>query len=680
VSVVRARDIRFSYRLEGADVPVLHGIDLDIGEGELVAIQGPSGSGKSTLLYILGCLLKPTAGELAIRDVDVSRLHGAELAGLRSQRIGFVFQHYHLLPRATVLENILLPAEYPIGNMALQRGDAVSRATQLAQFLGIDERLSHFPNQLSGGQQQRVAIARALMNDPDVILADEPTGSLDSKSSREIIALLQELRARGKTIIVITHDSEVAQACQVIYRIRDGRIQSRDETAAAGPGSIRPSAPLPPLPASRRRVSAILPGLPARFGALARLGYQSLRRHKIRSALTMLGVTIGIASVFSMVSLGGFAKKKILDSYANLGINTVLFGGTPNRFLKAVDRVPQVFTEFHWDRDIALWGRMFPQIVRISPLLPWHNGTAVFAGRRLDDIMVLGVNEHGLGILGRDLTSGRNFSRVDMERRNPVCLVSRQVEKELLQGRPAVGQVVQIVHPQVPFTCRVVGVIADPGGGRAGRESKMQVWSPYLRLQSVANLSQRALIREVLMEVQPGTDVARLESAMKNMLESKYGTSAHFRANAETQIIGQMKKFLNVFTALLGVVAFISLGVGGIGITNMMLVSVGERIREIGIRKALGATDAGIRLQLLIESMLICAIAGAAGILAGFGMCEATVYFGSLFIPSLDFEVFFDKAAFALASVSIISIGIVSGVGPALKAESLHVIEALRTE
>jgi putative ABC transport system ATP-binding protein len=218
--MVRAKDLFKTYQLEGLQVSALRGLSFTVEAGSFVAIMGPSGCGKSTLLNLLGCLDRPTSGTLEIDGVDTSQMTRADLAILRSRKIGFVFQTFHLLPRATALSNVMLPfvySDYP-------KEQRKPRATQLLQYVGLQDRMRHRPNQMSGGQQQRVAIARALATDPQILLADEPTGNLDSRSGLEVMALIERLNRGGKTIIVVTHSRELAEHAERIVHLLDGVV------------------------------------------------------------------------------------------------------------------------------------------------------------------------------------------------------------------------------------------------------------------------------------------------------------------------------------------------------------------------------------------------------------------------------------------------------------------------
>ncbi len=220
--MIELSNIRKTYRQGGSDIHALDGIDLHIAQGEFVAVMGPSGSGKSTLLNVLGGLDRPDSGRYRLAQDEISALDDDAASDVRNRRIGFVFQSFHLLPRLTVLENVLLPQRYARSPDAQAR----ERATQLLERIGLGQRLHHLPGQLSGGQLQRAAIARALLNQPALLLADEPTGNLDSNSAAEVMDLLRELHSGGQTLVLVTHDPDIAAAAQRTIHLRDGRIDA----------------------------------------------------------------------------------------------------------------------------------------------------------------------------------------------------------------------------------------------------------------------------------------------------------------------------------------------------------------------------------------------------------------------------------------------------------------------
>lgn len=683
MNLVELRGVNFSYRAPGAPkegtlpVPVLRDIDLSIAAGEMVAIQGPSGSGKSTFLYMLGCLLRPDSGTVHIDGQDLARMSPEDLAIFRNHTIGFVFQQFHLLARTSVRENVLLPATYPVEFSSLSVADR-TRAENLIENLGLADRIDHLPNQLSGGQQQRVAIARALLRNPKLILADEPTGNLDSKTSQQIMDLLKALNREGKTVLIITHDPEVAAQCSRILHIRDGRVTGQtlpkaapDTISLAKPGSAT---------AAPSGTKTLLGYLTMAFKLMPQ-AFDNLRRNKTRSALTMLGITIGVAAVLSMVTLGEFTKERILESYAELGVNTVAFRGYENWEMKATDIVPVVFRQFSWERDLKPLLRIFPSIRRITPEIMSWQGKASYGGRLIDDdVRLVGANEHYASITGRDFFRGKNFSPFHVEQKAAVCVIGYEIASQLFNQVSPIGKVLFVKNDEKSFGCRITGVLDQQSSNKEWTKPNMQIILPYTFLASVSERGWQSEIHHVLLELHDGADIERIGKSVEVFFDKRYGKSGRFRVSSDSKLIGQMKRFLDLFTMMLGTIALICLAVGGIGITNMMLVSVSERLKEIGLRKALGATDLSVRVQFLVESIIICSLAGLIGVVVGFTTYETVIFAASKFVPSLRFELILEPGALVLSLLSILVVGIASGLAPALKAERLQVIEALRAE
>lgn len=668
----------YSYQVAGHSVPALNGISLSVRRGEMVAIQGPSGSGKSTLLYLLGCMLKPDRGIIRVLGRDISSLDDVQLAYFRNRRLGFVFQQFHLLPAADVLSNILLPTHYPLeaGQSPDERDR--ERAIELATQLGLGERIHHKTQQLSGGQQQRVAIARALIRDAPVILADEPTGNLDSKTSGQILQLLRELNRQGKTVVIITHDSEVAAKCDRVIWIRDGRVQAAEGAAMSAGGPVGQAA-------------AVMEGdqLP-NFSSLniATLLHESfprawanLKRNRLRSFLTMLGVVVGVASIMAMLTLGTFTKEKILDSYASLGINTLMFLADPNWAMKAADRPPISFRSLDLDRDVWPLRKVFPEVRRLSPLFTSYNHSAIYGGRSVEnDISVLGINEDGMAITRRGLALGSPINAFHVANRSSVCVIGFELAQRLFQRQSPLNEAIQVAVDDTTFSCVVIGVSKPVHSKESRFRPDMQILLPYTAFQNLPFYFWYRQLRNLLVEIDPKGDVEESGKKIQGYFQKRYGASGRFRASNDSVLIAQMKRFLNLFTLMLVSIAALSLLVGGMGITNMMLVSVNERFREIGLRKAMGASHSAIRQLFFAESFFLCGLAGVTGVVIGFGAYELLIYIGAQVIPDLKFEWVFNPWAFLISFAAIGITGVLSGLGPALRAERLQVIEALRSE
>ncbi len=674
--VLELQNVFFEYPLFGSEVvPVLKNISLKVRKGEFVAIQGPSGSGKSTLLYILGLLHKPTRGNVLFEGRSTPLMTEDALAQLRNRSIGFVFQQFHLLPKASVLENVLLPSLYS------HEPNAKEYALELLEKIGLSDRLEHHPNQCSGGQQQRVAIARALLNKPKLILADEPTGNLDSKSTEDILKLLKHLHAEGNTILLITHDSAVAAHAERIITIRDGQIEGAKTSEPGAPSKFSP--PAKGAAASARSIAEKFRMLSREIRSSLKwmpLALENLKRYRARSILTMLGVTIGVCALLSMVTIGQYVKRKLLDSYAELGVNTVVFHGHRGWERKAVDVAPLEFSSFSWERDLKPLKRIFPEIQHLSPVMHQWRGKVSYGGKAIEtEVRIMGVNQDIFQITERDILMGGPINEFHVDSRMGVCLIGYEIGEKLFTNVSPVGQIIQAQSNETIFGCRIVGVMAATTSNKDWMKPNLQLLVPFTFFEAIFP-GWDSEIRQFMISFKDGTDVERTAKGIRAFFEKKYGSSGEFREGFDSVMIAQMKKFLILFTVMLASIALICLGVGGIGIANMMLVSVSERIKEIGLRKAIGATHKDIRNQMLLESTLLCSIAGAIGIAMGLVIYESVIFAISKFMPKVPFEFVVEWGAMILSLVSILAVGILSGMVPALKAERLQIVEALRSE
>lgn len=670
--VIQVENVFYSYTQGTQKVSVLRGCGFSVMPGEFLAIQGPSGSGKSTLLNLLGGMSHFQSGQVKIFGKEINLLSNNEMSEFRNQYIGFVFQQFHLLPRASVLQNILLPTVYPLETKLNDVG-ADERAKVVADQLGLTDRLHHLPQELSGGQQQRVAIARALINGASLILADEPTGNLDSKSSKTVMEELQKLKAQGKTIVLITHDSQVAREADRIVHIQDGRIVSEEHVRELKPQESHSAS------VSFTKASGLwnIEYFQRLYGQIQ----GNVFRNKARSLLTMLGVSIGVAAVLAMVTLGNFAKDRILSSYSDLGINSLNFYAYPNWNMKATDRFGISFKTLSWEKDLQPLKSIFPQIHRLSPVLNGGGVKVEFAGKVVDsDARINGVNHEGLSIMKKKFIMGNNFSEFHINNKSPMCVIGYEIAERLFNNTSALGQLLTIRESEKSYGCRVQGVLARASTRSEFRNPNLEVYVPYTYYQATTKQSWSGSIHNALLELRDGAPVEQSGKAIRFFFERKYGKSGRFRVDSDSILLEQMNRFLNIFSIFLGAVALISLTVGGIGIANMMLVSVSERYREIGLRKALGATDKSIKHQFLGESLLLCAIAGVLGLIVGFAAYEIIIWGASKLVPKMQFEWVINPFAFIFSSVSIFAVGLLSGYVPASRAEKLSPVEALRSE
>ncbi|MBF0312516.1 MAG: ATP-binding cassette domain-containing protein [Oligoflexia bacterium] len=669
--LIEVQGLSFAYKSAGGPIKVLSDLNLSIHQGEMISIEGRSGSGKSTLLYLLGGVLKIKYGNVLIDHKNIKKLSPLQIALFRNHTIGFVYQQFHLLSHATVLENILLPLSYPVEcPHAISKADAKTRAKEIAKLLEIEELLHRYPSELSGGQQQRTAIARALICDPKIILADEPTGNLDSKTATEIVNLFKKLVSFGKTIIIVTHDRELSSLANKTYYLQDGTISKVSNHAETAPVSAK----APPF-APAHTSFALFKLLPIVF--------DNLRRKKLRSALTLLGVAIGIAAMFSMVTIGIYTKNTLLDSFNDLGANTLTFSGHRNWNRKATDIQENMFESFHYEHDIINLKKTFPSISKLTPNFYSWDSSVVFGGKALDtDIKVLAINDEGWDILNRPLSQGKYFSRFHLDNKSGVCVIGADISKQLFENFKIspLKRVILIKGRNRQYPCTVIGVMSPKTSNDEWMKPNMQIYIPFTYYTANSSSLWESRIYNFTMQAHVGSDIEKLGKMIKAYFEKKYGNSGMFSIGTDSVLIAQMEKFLNLFSIIIGALAAASLLVGGVGVANMMMVALSERYREIGVRKAVGATDRSILWQFLIETLILCALAGIFGIVIGFAFYESMIYVAGMLVPKVKFQWIFEWGAMSISLLSILVVGILSGLFPALKAKQLQVIEALRAE
>jgi macrolide transport system ATP-binding/permease protein len=669
VPLVEARNLRFSYR-PGEEV--LKGISFKIGAGEFVAVTGPSGSGKSTLFYLIGCLLDRFQGEVLFRGQATRTLSQNEKSWLRNREIGFVFQQFYLLPRATVLDNILLPTFFPFDDSHPTTEDR-ARAAEIAEKLGITELLDRNPQELSGGQQQRVAIARALLRRAQLILADEPTGNLDSKSSQSVMALLKQLHAEGHTVVIVTHSPEIASQCSRVIRVRDGVLEADESSGSRSMHKVAPFA----------RVGGRFGGLGlGSFLKALPVAWSNIKRSRAKSALTMLGVSLGVAAVLSTMSLGSYAKDKILEGYEALGVNTLRFMGYRNWARSSQEYSPTVFRSFEWDRDVLPLMTVFSEVQAVSPLFSSWNPTVSFGGLSFsENTASMGVNEQYFAITGQRIAQGRALSVFDIDTGSAVCVIGAEIKKRLFANIDAIGRTISVGQESVSsMPCKIVGVLERQPSSQDWMQPDAQVLMPFTYFSKAATMPHERELTQLLMKIEPGYDPADIGAGIEGYFITRYGSSGRFNAASDAKLVSQMKLFLNVFSGLLSAVAVIALIVGGVGINNMMLANLSERLKELGLRKALGATPRQLRFLMLGESILLCTAAGVLGLVAGFAAYQGLVFAATKFIPQLQYEWIFEPMAFLLSFVAIFVTGLLSGIVPSMKAERLDVMESLRQD
>ena len=642
--IISLRGLRREFRSGDNVVPVLNGIDLDIYPGEMIAIMGPSGSGKSTLMNIIGCLDRGWTGGYTFKGRDVARLDADALAALRRNHFGFIFQHYQLLPDLNATENVEVPAVYA-GSHPRAR---LERAQALLARLGLGDRLNHRPNALSGGQQQRVSVARALMNGGNVILADEPTGALDSRSGNSLIELLNELHAEGHTIVIITHDPALASHAQRTVELMDGAIVARH-------GTPEPIAVIPPevvAPSTGRLRKVWEQSLEALRAAL-----RSTRSHPLRTFLTMLGIIIGITSVVSVVALGRGTQEVVLENIRAIGTNTinVFPGGGPGERRSVQTLVPA---------DAAA----LAQADYADSVTPQVSANVAVRHRNVSgNGSITGVGEEYFRVANRTIVAGIGFDAESVRRRNQDAVIDEAARNTLFgPGSTGLGNVILVGNVPV----RIIGVVEDSAiFGRAS--NVINVFLPYTT--AMTRILGQSHLAAITVRVADTADIDAAEAQIRATLLARHGIEDFSTQNTAT-IRETIETTTGTLTLLVAAIAVISLVVGGIGVMNIMLVSVTERTREIGVRMAVGARRSDILRQFLMESVLVCLIGGVIGV--------AVAVIGGTAIDSLvdAIRLSFSAETVLAAFVSATLIGIVFGFMPARSAARLDPIVALARE
>lgn len=644
--LLRVRGVRREFAAGEQTLVVLDGIDLDIHAGELVAIVGQSGSGKSTLMNILGCLDRPSAGVYQISGRETAQMSPDELAELRREHFGFIFQRYHLLTDLTALSNVEVPAIYA-GMPADARH---ARAATLLSRLGLGERMQHLPGELSGGQQQRVSIARALMNGGAVIFADEPTGALDTHSGKEVMKILGELHAEGHTVVLVTHDMAVAEHAQRIIEIRDGRIVDDRATGTGLSAGVATPAVTQPVGNSGWRVWR------DRFAEAFRMALRAMNAHRTRTFLTMLGIIIGIASVVAVVALGTGARQAILSNISSLGTNTIeIYPGSGFGDLHSA----RVETLTPGD-SVALARQPF--VDSATPGVA-TSGTAL-RGNRSASVQVQGVSEQYFRVHGLKLGEGAFFGPPGVSGYQQVVVIDANTRARFFAAADnPIGQTLLLGNVPV----RIVAVVKKDAGA-AGDASLLRVWLPYTT--AMARMLGQSHVSSITVRVSDAISMEAAEQAIGRLLTRRHGSTDFYMSN-NARIRESIEQTTSILTMMISSIAAIALVVGGIGVMNIMLVSVTERTREIGVRMAVGARRSDILQQFLIESVLVCLLGGVLGIGVALALGAALELVDAGF--SLVFSVNSILAAFACSSL----IGVGFGFLPARRAARLDPVEAL---
>ncbi|MEZ9270789.1 MacB family efflux pump subunit [Vibrio cyclitrophicus] len=657
---------------------VLNNVNLAIRRGEMIAIMGASGSGKSTLMNILGCLDTPSEGTYLVNGRDTSVMNPDQLAELRRDYFGFIFQRYHLLDDLTAIGNVEIPALYSAENKASRQ----ARAEQLLKRLGLADRMDHKPSQLSGGQQQRVSVARALINGGTVILADEPTGALDSHSGKEMMDLLRELHQQGHTIVLVTHDPKIAASAERVIEISDGEIVSDIRSDASNDSaSTECSTTAHSAVASSKVVSSTVASsvtddsstrieekqstnkpISKPFSAqwfsvveAFKMSLSAMGSHRLRTFLTMLGIIIGIASVVSVVAIGNGSQAQVLSRMASMGTNTIEIkpgSGLGDR------RAGRVRTLTASDAN-ALTNLSF--VDSVTPTV--RVNVAVRYGNEAVTAEVQGVGPDYFRVRGFDVAQGQLFDDGSIDALEQVAVIDNNTLNDLFPDGEALGKVIFLGRLPV----RIIAV-TEAREMAFGNSDALNVWLPYSTVNS--RIYSQNYVNDITVRVSDEVSSTAAEQAIINLIKMRHGVEDFFTVNTDT-VRENIEQTSSTMTLLISAIAFISLVVGGIGVMNIMLVSVTERTREIGIRMAVGARQADILRQFLIEAVLVCLCGGALGIGLAYavGLIVSSTSSGLSMIYSTNSII----AAFICSTL----IGVLFGFLPARNAAKLNPVDAL---
>jgi len=657
--MIEIKNIFKTYQMGKIEVKALCDVSLKISSGEFVAIMGASGSGKSTLMHILGLLDRPDSGVYYLGGKDITSLSDEEQAALRNRIIGFVFQQFHLLPRMSALENAELPLIYA-GKRHLKE-----KAREKLTGVGLEDRIRHKPNELSGGQQQRVAIARSLVNEPLIIFADEPTGNLDSKSKVEIISILQKLNQEGKTIVVVTHEAEVAAYCRRVIQMRDGVIisdkRTQVEKSPAEVAVVGEDLVFNNLFEPRRRSGE------TKFLDYLRQAVAAMLSNKMRSILSILGILIGICAVIAMLALGQGAKEAIEKQLASLGSNLLVIRPGSSR-LHGVAMQAGTVTRFTL-ADVLAMAKLTEVVKSVSPSVTGRG--QMVSGNSNWNTQVEGVGVDYESIRAAYPAVGRFFTESEVKMREKVVLIGTTVAKELFGEANPIGQTIKINL----LNFKVIGILPAKGANTFHDQDDVAVIPITTAMFRVFG---KEYVDTIYVEAKTPESIDAAQDALSGLIIKQHRLNQKeaedsFQIRNMSDIKATLEATTKTMSMLLGAIAGISLLVGGIGIMNIMLVSVTERTREIGLRKAIGATNKDIMVQFLIEAMLMSFLGGIFGVLLGWAVATLITVFAGWTVRVSLFSV-------VLSTSFSLVVGLAFGLWPAKKAAKLDPIEALRYE
>ncbi len=651
--MIELRDVSKTYRMGAIMVPALKNASLKIEDGDFIAIMGPSGSGKSTLLNILGCLDVPTSGQYLFDGINVGEFSESQLARIRNEKIGFVFQTFNLLPRLNAVSNVELPLIYA-GNHRKRKDTAITAL----QAVDLQDRAHHRPRELSGGQQQRVAIARALANEPSIILADEPTGNLDSKSGEEIMSILTELHRKGITIIMVTHDDSVASYARRTIRLKDGEIVE-DQRVRDGEEVSPSSAPV--RNDKKKRKFSMAEAVESLSMAVS-----SIFSNKLRSFLTMLGIIVGVAAVIAMIGIGKGAGAQITERISQLGANLLMVrpGASQHGPARSASgsRTSLTYTDAQAIAQECL------SVAKVDA--EYSRNAQVVFGNKNTNTSINGVTPNYPGVRNFVVKYGSFLTEEDNRLMRRVAVLGKTVVENLFGEEDPIGQYIKIRRSSF----QVIGVMSEKGGS-GWRDEDDIVFVPLKTAQKrlfgvdyVSAINVEAKNEKVMDKA--STEIA---SVLRERHKIREGQEDDFNIMSQAEILSTVQETSNTFTMLLAGIAVVSLIVGGIGIMNIMFVSVSERTREIGIRKAIGAQRRDILSQFLIEAVIVSLCGGMIGIASGILASQLISRFAGW--PTV-----ITPESVALSFGFAFAVGLFFGFYPARKGALLNPIDALRYE
>ena len=653
--IIKVKNLQRYYKMGEHTVKALDGVDLDIHPGEFVMIVGSSGSGKSTLMHILGLLDKPTGGSYVLGGQEVSNLSDDDYASLRNSRIGFVFQQFNLLNELSVIENVALPLAYS----GISKEDRRGKAAEYATMTGLGERLDHRPTELSGGQNQRIAIARSLVNNPDIIMADEPTGALDSKTGKEIMGLLHELNDKGHTIIMVTHDNVLAEQGTRKIVVKDGLIIEDAQGEKVNKSEKNDGAKV------KAKGLSILDLL---FMGLR----EGLMPHKMRTFLTMLGIIIGVASVIAMSSFSLGSKKKQADQIRALGANLVKIVDSRlenETLLQARRKGSKGLTRQDFeDMKVNVPGISAGAFVRESPMSALYNGNKI-------NSIIMGIGGDYLKVNNQSIERGRYFDSEDGFTAARVIIIGSAVASKLGQGDP-IGQ--SLIIGGVPY--KVVGVLKNKNvdvkelDASSLKDTNINILMPLeTMLSRTTYLETRSELDEIQLQLSNEELLYEAGTAIKRTLNVLHGGVEDYQIIIPLDLLKQKQQSQKLLDILTIIISSISIIVGGIGIMNIMLATVNERIREIGVRRAVGATKKDIMYQFLTESMIISVTGGLFGVI--FALLIIIITCQALGLP-----IVLSVVLIVVSVVASVMTGLIFGIYPARNAAAKNPVEALKSE